>query len=372
MSSYSLKIKSSPILLFIIFFLGALAASTLVHESVQLKFFLQAVIFLAVGLLILVAGKEALLALLGSIVLFAPFFYFGGGAPIVVHFIISFMLVLSLLLIKEGDLTMFFYGMRPAWFGAFMGICVVVFASYLGVIQTKEFYVSTTGSYKSSLGFFNPNAAGVLAAGLFILSRFIGDKVKIYTSLIVFGFVFSMAASRTSILIVVIFFLFWVLVSFFSVTMKRVVISFFCLGSLGFMLMLIYLAWHPELMDHPFLEYVDRLLSFRLSVSMRALEDVSLEGGVVPGGWDTNVDFSWYNIIVGFGFSFVLLYVLAIFIFSFLVERRYLNLIILCVVISISSFFGENIIYVYFLLSIFVVFPAVLFLYSAFQRRLLV
>ncbi|MDH2241158.1 hypothetical protein N5J70_04190 [Pseudomonas sp. GD03909] len=290
----------------------------------------------------------------------AIFFYLSGFSAWVLHCYALLLLACAVIVCAEKNVEFLKRVSSFCFYGSMMGFSTIVGLASFGFIENHEFYVSTSGALKSSLGFFNPNVAGLYVAGILISAFLAGGRVKIFISLLISALVVFMSVPRGAIVLVVIFFLAYYIATKLSLAAARIVFLF---GVAIFLfLFFTFLAFFSSYENLPSsLEGIDILLSRRIVVALNALA-----GRVFwfPGEIEVNLDFAWANLVRGVGLFGGLVFGVFLFFGFYRINCHNFRFVIAGGALGIASLFVENVAYVYFSFGIFLFLPiAVAFLF---------
>lgn len=104
---------------------------------------------------------------------------------------------------------------------------------------------------------------------------------------------------------------------------------------------------------------VNGMMSGRLSIAYDKLLETSFLHLILPGGGYRNIDFSWYNILTGFGALLLIIYFMLFIARVMEIRKDELNILLISLGASFVSLFGENALYSYFILGVTFVIPLV-------------
>ncbi|MBH3359963.1 hypothetical protein QU617_18330 [Pseudomonas guariconensis] len=312
-------------------------------------------------------GRMALQTLIG---MFAGFYILRQGKDFLVLVFLIFIPCVTLALLSKNQYALHLFllvsfclcmvrdtevypvsrVLTNVWFGAFLGLVVNLLLNSFGYVDSKIFVVVTSGTIKSSLGFYNPNIAALTAAGALMVASCLRSKVMFVFSLLVFVYVYSQTYARTALFLIVIYYLCRVLSPLFDVRLKRILSCAVLVISLIVFFAISSTRLVPELARSNAFGYLDRILSGRFSVSLPYIEQSLI---FLPSELKVNLDFAWATVLIVFG-TVLISFTLLIFIISVVVmDKKLVGIYSLCVVISFSSLFAENIAYIYMPIGIF-------------------
>lgn len=357
-----LKLRTSriPQMLFLFFFVGSLSMSSLFHNESIYRPILQIVLLTFFALIVAHSGRRAILFILGI----APFFVFFAAINKSDTMIHAFMLTaIWVCLILNRRSNELWGNMNYIWAGSFFALISIMALTALGVTENQIFVVSTSGVVKHSLGFFNPNAAGLLSCGALVAALLARARAKVFLSALVFAYVTYYSASRTPVVILFVFMLGNAIYYFTPKNVLRIYCSSLYLASAMVIAAIAVLAWVPPSFNDPYLYALDEALSKRLSVSLPRISDAYI---LLPGVGGKSMEFAWGNLIMNFGLIVAFAMSAAGMITSYRVERDLLGIFFVGSLVYFASLFVENIAYSYLAIGLAAFLPTALIIYYFF------
>ncbi len=269
-----------------------------------------------------------------------------------IHFYILF--IFSLIFIFHYEKLTLKNCFIPIWLGSVLGLFTLLGLYFLG-FSDNVVYNFPNGTKKNSLGFVNPNAVGLITTGIVILGHYINKKIE-FLSLSLFFYIYLQVFARTALVLISVFY-------FYQFILKKLSDKFIKVG-ITLIIFLSFLVistliiengfYFARLMNLPTFIKLDEVLSCRLSFASEYILGKNL---LFPSIHKENQDFSWANLVVMLGGVLLYFIVGLQFFLVFRVERKFLKFNFLCLLLTYSSLFAENIVYAYFPIGLFVAFP---------------
>ncbi|WP_342221684.1 hypothetical protein [Candidatus Fukatsuia endosymbiont of Tuberolachnus salignus] len=340
----------------IFYYLSVLASSTYLNVDKEIYFFIRIFIFINFIIIVFLSGCNVLIS--SFIMLpFLIFFSMISKNTYFIHFYVLF--IFCLIFIFHHEKLTLKNCFIPIWLGSLLGLFTLLGLYFTGFSDNVVY--AFAGVKKNSLGFSNPNTIGLIAAGIVIIGYYINRKIA-FLSLLLFFCIYLQVFSRTSLILISIFY-------FYQFVFKKLSDKFIRIGImliifLSFLLISILVTdngfYFSLLLDFPVFIKLDEVLSSRLSFACEYILGKNL---LFPSISQTNQDFSWANLVTMLGGLFLYLILALQFALMFRVERKFLSFYFLCLLLTFSSLFAENIVYSYFPLGLFSAFPYALMFY---------
>ncbi|MDH2373879.1 hypothetical protein QD228_08535 [Cobetia sp. 3AK] len=349
--------------IFFFFFFGTCATIDVVYHNSVLKIISQIFVFISAFFVLIIIKDIKNIAIYSLILVVILIGALVSGFPeIIFHFLALFILTSSVFqYIEENNLGYDFF-FQHAFSGCFAIFLPILILSLVGVVENTDVYVAAIHGFKKTLGFFNPNITGLVSVGLVFSAFFTRITFLKVVSLILFLIVAYYSVPRTSILIFIVYMLLVCMTYYLNDFAIRVLSFSVCIFGLVAVLALASLKMFSELKfdDNDLLNLIDTIMSHRLSIAYVRILETDISHLFLPGGGYTNIDFSWYNIIVNFGVPLIL--VLYIFLMLSLSAIKGIKLKIFFISLSVAhvSLFGENALYAYFILGTSFTLPLVI------------
>ena len=356
--------KMLRILIIFFFACGTIATVEMINGNTLLKYTFQSCLLIsALMCFLIVKPLKGYMALSFIIVFILLGGLVSGVSELLLHFATLFMLVMAIVVHinrRYLDYSFLFYN---AAVGVFLVIIPVMVLSLSGILDNNQVYVSTINGYKSTLGFFNPNITGLVSVGLVLSALLSKSTWQKSLSIFIFFIVIYYCVPRTSILI---FTVIIILASATTICSPRTLVclvQLLCVQYIViiFLMILVKLDLNAivNIRNGNMFEFINGLMSGRLSIAYNKLLDTSFLHLLLPGGGYKNIDFSWYNILIGFGGPLLLIYFILVIARVVNMRADELNISLIALGAAFVSLFGENALYSYFILGVTFVLPFV-------------
>jgi hypothetical protein len=273
--------------LFLYFFLGVFSTSALVFSSpllrsaFQVGMLLSFLMLVALWFIMVLDNKPSSL----SVILFVFFFVLlfkplSAYSHIIISFVISVLSVRHASVYNFGSVSIKDYAevLLPAFYATSAAVLLAFLSVKLGVVEEREFYILTSGTLKSSAGFYNPNAAGIYALSLLIYVLIARWRWTFMLAVSLSIIVLFEVKARTSILGV--FLVIFLLAVFKTIKLAKVLPLGMWVGLLIYAAVFVFfsfiIAFRPDdLFVGGAYELLNEISSFRGSLLLLAVDNIS-------------------------------------------------------------------------------------------------
>lgn len=221
-------------------------------------------------------------------------------------FNLYFHLVFSYCLfsLSKGNYYQYIKILKIAFYATFIGICLNLTLSITGISGSKIFHVYTSNTYKNSLGFYNPNALGIYALGLFLLFFFIDRKKIDYIIFVLSIYFMGEAAARTTMYGALIFLLLLLLGKIIkNQNLQSAFISgyYLILFIFSLIISLVWLLDNQTFLLGSLYPIIDYITSFRLNLLSNNISNWGVKEFFLGQQGFNPIEMGWYHLFSSVG-----------------------------------------------------------------------